>query len=292
MNFLSTFRNAVNYLKKFGVQNAEKEAAMIISHFSKKDIAELFRDNPTFNYDLISKIETALKRRSKREPLQYIIGYVDFYNLKIKVGRGVLIPRPETENLVYEAVQILKITSKSNINTKSSDCEIVDLCTGSGCIAIAIGKEFPHLQICAIDNSKKAINYAKKNARINNVHNITFIKGNLFAPIKKYKKNVKFFMIISNPPYIKNSDIENLMPEIKLWEPLTALNGGEDGLKYYRLIIPQSREFLKKGGYLIMEIGESQTKSIINLLKDHGYKDYEVKKDFYGKERIIISRYT
>lgn len=288
MDFINIYRKAVHYLKKSGIENPEKESAIIISNCLKKEIIDLLKDNPTLNNNSISCINASLKRRSKREPLQYIIGFTEFYGITIKTGKGVLIPRPETEILVNEAIKILKnlILKNNNIEVK-----IIDLCTGSGCIAISLGKYFPESQIFAIDNSSIAIKYAKENSEINNVSNITFIKGNLFSPLTKYKNKLKFDMIISNPPYIKTSEIKDLMPEVRLWEPIEALNGGEDGLKYYRLIIPEAREYLKKGGYLLMEIGEYQAISIKKLLEKYDYLDIKIKKDFSNKDRIIISKY-
>ncbi|MEW6419949.1 MAG: peptide chain release factor N(5)-glutamine methyltransferase [Nitrospirota bacterium] len=307
MNALNKLRKAKEFLEKSGVEDAAKNAELIISHCLGIDRASLYRDNPIITEDLISKIDEFLKRREKREPLQYVIGYTKFYGLKIKVGPGVLIPRPETELLVEEAIKAVR-RHESTVSppthpspsrgegkgggensskiTGHRSLSILDLCTGSGCLALALAKEFPEAKVYGTDTSEVAISYAKENVELNNINNVTFLKGNLFEPLK----NLVFDLIVSNPPYIRKDDIKNLQLEIKNWEPVEALDGGEDGLDYYRMIIPGARGYLKESGYLILELGVGQSDAVRKMAEDKGFKNISLVKDYAGIERIFITK--
>ncbi|MEW6214600.1 MAG: peptide chain release factor N(5)-glutamine methyltransferase [Nitrospirota bacterium] len=301
MNSLDKIRETTEFLKRFNIDDACREAELIMSHCLGIDRATLYRDNPRIQGGELAEIDGFVKRRSKREPLQYILGYTEFYGLKIKVGPGVLIPRPETELLVEEAIKIVS-SQRSAISPPthpSPSLNILDLCTGSGCLALALAKEFPDAQVYGTDISKVAIGFAKKNARINGINNVTFLIGNLFAPIKKNLKsrpetssgsNLKFDLIVSNPPYIKKNDIKSLQPEIKDWEPVEALNGGEDGLDYYRVIIPGAKSYLKGRGYLILELGAGHADAVRKIAEDVGFLDISIKRDYAGIERILIAK--
>jgi release factor glutamine methyltransferase len=279
MTALDKLRKAKEFLERSGIDDAGREAELIISHCFGMDRATLYRDNPRIPEDLISKIDESLKRRAKREPLQYILGYTEFYGLKINLGSGVLIPRPETELLVEEAKKII-----SNFEFRISNFKFLDLCTGSGCMALALAREFPEAQIYGTDTSEVAIRYAKENAELNQIKNVTFKKGSLFEPVKDFK----FDLIVSNPPYIRRNDIESLQPEIKDWEPVEALDGGENGLDYYRAIIPEVRNYLNEGGCLLLELGVSQSDEVKKMSEDAGFINISLVKDYAGIERIII----
>jgi release factor glutamine methyltransferase len=288
MRALDKLREAAELLKGSGIDGASREAEIIIVHCLGIDKTALFRDNPLVREDELTKINGSIKRRSRSEPLQYILGYVEFYGLKIKVGQGVLIPRPETELLIEEAIKTvnsykLKVKSKG----KDSSLNILDLCTGSGCLALALAKESPDAQVYGTDTSEIAIRYANENARINGIENVTFIKGNLFEPIKEL---LTFDLIVSNPPYIRRDDIKTLQPEIRDWEPIDALDGGEDGLDYYRTIIPEAEKFLKKRGFLILELGFNQAERVRKMAEDAGFRDISLMKDYAGIERILIAK--
>jgi len=287
MKALDKLREATEFLNRYGIEDANREAEIIISHCLGTDRTVLYRDNPKIREEEIERIDEFLKRRSKREPLQYILGYVDFYGLKIKVGKGVLIPRPETELLAKEAIKAVKREALSVMR-------ILDLCTGSGCLALALAREFPDAKVYGTDTSENAIRYAKENAELNCINNVTFLLGNLFNPIEKlvthHSSPVNFDLIISNPPYIRRNDIKNLQLEIKDWEPVEALNGGEDGLDYYRAIIPEAEGYLKKGGYLILEIGTDQSKGVRRIAEEAGFLNISMIKDYAGIERIFVAR--
>jgi release factor glutamine methyltransferase len=308
MKALDKLKEATRFLEESGIEDADREAETIIVHCLETDRTALLRDNPLITKNVIGKIDESLKRRSKREPLQYIVGYVDFLGMKIKVGKGVLIPRPETELLVEEAIKTVKREalgvmckpktaeqiSNSSLITHHSPLFILDLCTGSGCLALALAKEFPDAKVYGTDISEVAIEYAEKNAEINGVKNVTFLKGSLFEPLGElftiYHSLLTFDLIISNPPYIKKGDIKTLQPEIQDWEPVEALDGGEDGLHYYRLIIPGSRNYLKDGGCIILELGISEADEVREVAEHAGFKDFSFRKDYAGIERIIIAK--
>ncbi len=283
MNALSKLGNAREFLKKSGIEDAIREAEMIISRLLGIDRVTLYRDNPQIPEKCISKIDELLRRRAKREPLQYILGYTEFCGLKIKVGKGVLIPRPETELLVEKAIKII-----SNFESQITNSNLLDLCTGSGCIALALAREFPDAQVYGTDISEIAIRYAKENAKLNKIKNVAFIKGSLFKPVKKSLNT--FDLIVSNPPYIKKNDIKNLQIEIKDWEPVKALDGGEDGLDYYRAIIPEAKNYLKECGCLMFELGVSQANGIRKMAEDAGFMDISITKDYAGIERILVAK--
>jgi release factor glutamine methyltransferase len=287
MKALDKLKEATELLEQYGIEDANREAEIIITYCLGIDRTVLYRDNPEISKEALERIDELLRRRAKREPLQYILGYVDFYGLKIKVGKGVLIPRPETEILAEIAIETVKREALSVMR-------ILDLCTGSGCLAITLAKEFPAAKVYGTDISNVAIQYAEENARANRIANVTFLEGSLFEPIKRLPAVdcplFAFDLIVSNPPYIKRDDIKNLQLEIKDWEPVEALDGGEDGFDYYRNIIPEVKGYLKRGGYLILEIGAGQSEEVIKIAKDAGFRNISLIKDYAGIERIFVAK--
>jgi release factor glutamine methyltransferase len=230
----------------------------------------------TINIKQYREIMRACERRAKGEPLSSIFGFVDFYGLKLDVNKKVLSPRMETEILVEEALKkIGKISSPT----------VLDLCTGSGAIAIAVAKN-SNAKVSAIDISKQALSLAENNAKKNNVK-VEFIQSDLFNGLKKSKK---YDIIISNPPYISSSEIEKLDIEVKKYDPRLALDGGEDGLDFYRKIISSARERLNKGGYIFFELGNDQRKQVEDMLKVAGFDDINIVEDYNKIERIIYGR--
>ncbi|MCS7163855.1 MAG: peptide chain release factor N(5)-glutamine methyltransferase [Thermodesulfovibrio sp.] len=254
-----------------------KEALEIVCHVLKVDKINLYIKNPEITPKQAEAIKSLVQRRLKREPLQYILGECSFYNIKVKVGPGVLIPRPETELLVE------KVIEKKSLIASVGD-RVVDLCTGSGAIALAIGKNLPKLQIYGVDISKKAINYAIENKRLNNIENVMFIVGDLFSP---FREKV-FACITANPPYVKKDEISNLQPEIRDYEPWEALNGGEDGLDFYRKIIKNARKYLLNEGLIFLEIGYGQFKEVQDIALMEDFKVLDMIKDVAGIERVMI----
>lgn len=208
-------------------------------------------------------------------PIQYITNKQEFMKLDFYVDENVLIPQPDTEILVEKAIEETK---------KIENVEILDMCTGSGCIGISIAKNIENAKVTLVDISKNAIEIAKKNALRNKVESqLTFIQSNMFEKVEK-----KFDIIVSNPPYIKTDVIPKLDKQVQN-EPHIALDGGKDGLKFYKIIIEKAKKYLKENGKLILEIGYDQKEEVENLIKQSGqYKKIEVIKDLSQNDRVII----
>ena len=247
------------------VEEAEAEWIVSITLNIKRD--EVYTDNlVTPKY--VEQINDIVSQRITGRPLWYCIGDTEFYGYTIKTDERALIPRPETELLVEQALKYC------NKNTK-----VLDLCTGSGAIAIAVNKESGAL-VTATDISEKALCLAKENAELNNAK-VTFCQGDMFSAIGQEK----FDLIISNPPYIKSEDINALQKEIKEFEPITALDGGADGLNFYREIANNVKNCLTENGVLLLEIGYNQAQEVKNLLTD--FNSVEIIKDYDNNDRII-----
>jgi len=224
-------------------------------------------------------IVEAFMRRMKGEPLQYVLGKAEFLGLELKVSRDVLIPRPETEILVEVALRYAKEFMPDSLR-------ILDLCTGSGCVGLALAKSIPNAVLDAVDICESALKVARDNALANKL-NVNFIKSDLFSNLKKSRK---YNIIVTNPPYVLSSEIKKLAREIR-FEPRKALDGGPDGLKFYRKILRDCYPYMKTGGYLIMELGFRQKDEVINILKD--IKEFELiefLRDYNNIERIMVLR--
>ena len=211
-------------------------------------------------------------------PIEHITHQKEFMKLSFYVNENVLIPRQDTEVLVEEVISIAK-----RINAK----KILDLCTGSGSIAVSLAKYIENSQITAVDISKEALMVAKKNAKNNNVENqITFVKSDLFNKLGKEKYDI----IVSNPPYIKKDVIKKLSKDVQN-EPIIALDGGKDGLVFYKKIVNEAIDYLKLGGYLCLEIGYDQKKDVMDLIKENlQYINTYSKKDLYDNDRIVVTK--
>lgn len=235
-------------------------------------------DNETLTKNQEDKFFEGISKLSKGVPIEHITHNKEFMKLNFFVDENVLIPRQDTEVLVEEVIKIAQ---------KIKARKILDLCTGSGAIAISLAKYLPNTEITALDISYKALEVAKLNAKTNKVENqITFIESNLFENLPKEKYDI----IVSNPPYIKQDIIKELDKEVQK-EPHIALDGGKDGLDFYRKIIYSGYEYLKYGGYLCLEIGYDQKEEVMNLLDDNGqYINKICIKDLYNNDRVIIAK--
>ena len=228
-----------------------------------------------FDSDEVSKFKSKIEKRCTRLPLQYITGSQEFMGLDFFVNENVLIPRQDTETLVLEV-----------LNRINKDSDILDMCTGSGCIILSICKLSKYnIRATGVDISNKALEVAKKNADNLGIE-INYIESNLFDKI-----DGKYDIIVSNPPYIRTEEIEKLMPEVKEFEPLGALDGQEDGLFFYREIIEKSDEYLKAGGYLFFEIGYDQGLDVYKMMENKGFSELNIVKDLAGLDRVIWGRY-
>jgi release factor glutamine methyltransferase len=285
---ITALKDSIKRFKKAGVPQAETEAEVIFKEILGLDTVRVFRENPTLTARQIQRLKKTLLRREKREPLQYIIGHVEFLGHKILVGPGVLIPRPETELVTLHAIKRLSHLGVGPVpRTGRFPLKILELCTGSGAIAIALAKEFPRASITAVDISAKALAYAKKNKTLNKIKNISLLKGNLFEPLKRKG----FDLIIANPPYIKDSHIPTLEPEVRDWEPREALAGGPEGLDIIEKIISEAPRHLVPGGLLVLEVAGGTSQQALNkMAKKAGLSPELVQRDYAGLTRIFTAR--
>lgn len=221
-------------------------------------------------------------------PLQYIINNQEFMKLNFFVNENVLIPQPDTEILVEEVLKIVRENTENKEDKEERQNKILDMCSGSGCIGISLANYLEDVKVTMSDISKDAIEIAKKNAKYNNVYEkVEFIQSDLFENIKAKEK---FDIIVSNPPYIETKVIKNLSKQVQN-EPIIALDGGEDGLIFYRKLINEAPKFLNKDGYLCMEIGYDQKEKVINIVKEKNiFSKIEVIKDLSGNDRVVILR--
>ncbi len=265
-----------------GTEEAGIEAQWIVSEVLGVKRFELFL-NPLRSLDDAEqkKLDEILKRRKAREPLAYITGFTDFRGSIIKVTKAVLIPRPETELLVDEALSIL--------NNGEGPKTVLEPCTGSGCISVAIAREFADVSITAIDISPEALNVARGNASRNKVaEKIRFLQGDLLRPLKK---DQSYDLIVANPPYIPDPDMKGLAPEISLYEPAIALLGGPHGLDYIKRLIRGAADMLKPGGDILLEVGMGQAQETKSLAEGTGlYEKIQIKKDLSGVERMFSAQ--
>ena len=228
----------------------------------------------------LAAYENGIERRSKREPLQHILGTQEFMGLEFAVSRHVLIPRQDTEILVE------KVLSEQ----KEKEISVLDMCTGSGCIGISLAVLGGYRQVDAADISEEALAVARANAAgIPGAGNVCFRQSDLFSEFSP--ETDRYDVIVSNPPYIPSGVIEGLEPEVRDFEPRKALDGAEDGLFFYRRLAEECGRFLKENGSVYFEIGYDQGEAVGSLLRSHGFKDTEVIKDLAGKDRVVCGRW-
>ncbi|MBM5782054.1 MAG: peptide chain release factor N(5)-glutamine methyltransferase [Pelagibacterales bacterium] len=293
-------------LENSGVSNSKLDSLILLSHtlsFSKEQV--IF--NPDFNltFEQEQTFLELIKRRCKREPVSHLIGRREFYGHNFIVDCNVLDPRPDSETLIE---LVLK-----NFPDKKQNIQFLEIGCGSGCLMITLLKELENAKATAIDISEKALEIAQKNAELNDVKDrIQFLQSDLFSVFKtpdilrcaqndrkrscysehseEYQETsfiAKFDLIISNPPYIPSQDIEELEPEVKIFEPRIALDGGNDGLDFYRKIAEEAKNFLEEKGKVILEIGINQEEDIIKIFTSQNFKFIDAKKDLAGVIRVL-----
>lgn len=283
-----------SYLKRRGIPEPRIDAEVLLAHVLKIERLEIYLnfDSRVTEKDL-SAYKKLIERKVRREPVAFIVGYKEFMGLKFFLNKDVLIPRPETEILVEKVIEKVRNIGKSRNYgyRRDNSLTIVDLCTGSGNIAISLARNIASCKIYATDISKGAIQVARKNAKFHNVEGrVEFLLGDLFSPLEKLNSNLAVDFVVSNPPYVKSRDLVLLSPEIKK-EPLSALEGGNEGLNFYQRIIPEALKYLVGSGYLIMEIGDYQGKAVMNLIKkEKQFYPPQLVKDYAGLDRVIVAQ--
>ncbi len=255
-------------------------AEMLLAHVLGMQRIELYtgfsRVVPPAQLDTLRAL---VKRAGEHEPVAYLVGKTEFYSIEFDVGSGCLIPRPETELLVQQAVELLR--------SRDGTHSVLDLCTGSGCIAVAIAKNHVSSHLVATDLCEEAIAMADRNIRKHDqAERIELVQGDLFDPVESRR----FDLIVSNPPYVTTVDYTQLDPNVRDYEPRLALDGGPDGLDVYRRILARGPQHLKDNGILMLEIGYDQGSAIKSLFEQVPvFKEVDIHKDLQGHDRVIVA---
>jgi release factor glutamine methyltransferase len=282
LTVLESIKLSTEYLQKKGIESPRINAELLLAEILRCRRLDLYLkfDQP-LKEEEINRYREFIARRGKFEPLQYITGSVEFYGLEFKVNSSVLIPRPETEILVETIIDSA---------VKEQNIDILDIGTGSGNIAVSIAKNLPNSKIYAIDNSLKALQTAKENAILNSVDDrIEFINDSILNGTIYSAK--KYDIVASNPPYVSVEEFQNLRPELKVYEPRSALTDEGDGYLFFRLISSKTKNILKEKGRLFFEVGKDQHKQVENILLENDFHNIKVKKDYLNIERVVYGEY-
>ena len=275
MEYRKLYEWGLSKLQNVGIEEAALDARLLLEYVCKTDRNTLLvhGDRPVAEEEQ-SLYEEYIGKRESHVPLQYIIGEQEFMGLSFQVNENVLIPRQDTEILTEEVLREL-----------SDGMDVLDMCTGSGCILLSLLNYSNDCHGVGADISEKALEVAEENNR-RLKKDAVFVQSNLFEKVEG-----KFDIIVSNPPYIPSDVIPTLMEEVKTYEPMSALDGKEDGLYFYREIVKQAGEYLNRGGKLFFEIGCEQAEDVSKLLVDAGYKEVQVVKDLAGLDRVVWGSY-
>jgi len=275
---LEVIKLSTEYLQKKGVESPRANAEILLAEILKCKRLELYLafDKPLAENE-VQVYREAIRKRGLRIPLQYIVGNIEFYGLKLIVNENVLIPRPETELLVEKII---------NDSDKSNNLKILDIGVGSGNISLSISKNLPNSKVVAIDISKTALDVANQNAEINSLQDR--IEFRLFDIMNDNLNSLgKFDLIVSNPPYVSENDYESLEPELKNHEPKIALTDNSNGISFYKHIVEASDQLLKKPGKIYFELGIDQSAQVQEYFKQNNFTNIKITKDYSGIERII-----
>jgi release factor glutamine methyltransferase len=300
---LEGIQRSTEFLTRKGVNSPRLHAELLLAHVLNLERMRLYLNfERLLSTDEANTFKSLVIRRGEREPLQQITGSTNFCGFEIAVNRAVLVPRPETELLAEKAVESLKSTllrqkqfGGQEVQSQKAEADIsehalnaLDLGTGSGCLAIALAKNCDLARVVATDVSPEALECAKANALKNSVADrIEFRLGNSFQTLKAAER---FDLIVSNPPYIPTSEIESLQSEVKDWEPRLALDGGPDGLDWYRRIASEAEAFLAPGGKVILEFGDGQSEAIRNVFENEKWIVEAIIEDYTRRPRIMAAR--
>lgn len=268
------------HLKKHGSDSPRLDAEILLAHARGCRRIQLYTD---YDVELPEPIRTRMRglvqRRAQREPVAYLVGFKEFFSLRFEVTPDVLIPRPDTETLIVDLLEQAKTLQKPRV---------LDLGTGSGCIAVTVAVHRPEALVTAVDVSSAALDVARKNAARHEVsERIRFVKGDLFGALEAGEP---FDIIASNPPYIRNEEIEALQDDVRVHEPRLALDGGADGLDVIRRIVAEAPAHLAAGGGLLIEISPEQASTVAALFEQHRFTNIAVLKDLAGQARVVRGR--
>ena len=270
-------KHATLRLAESGVETPVLDAQLLLAHVLGCSRLDLIAHPDRVLAELkVDAFNAMLDRRSAREPLAYIVGHKEFFGLEIDVAPGVLVPRPETELLVEESIK--RFSGQSPM--------IADVGTGSGAVAVALAVSIPSAAVHATDTSPAALEVARANVEKHDLtERVKLVQGDLAEPLA----GMLFDAIVSNPPYIPSGEIESLQPEVRLYEPLEALDGGPDGLDVYRRLVPAARPLLREGGFVAVEAGIREAGAITEMARSAGYRKVQVARDLAGIERVVVA---
>lgn len=276
MKYKELYAYGSDRLKKAGIAEAALDARLLLEHVCHTDRNDLLvHGDKEIAEEQQENYVNCIRRRTAHEPLQYITGEQEFMGLTFEVNPQVLIPRQDTETLVEETMRILH-----------DGMNILDMCTGSGCILLSLMKYSNNCSGIGADISEEALKVARRNAERLQIEDVCFMQSNLFDKIEE-----RFDIIISNPPYIKSGVIPELMEEVRDYEPIGALDGALDGLFFYDAIIKEAPQYLNRGGYLLFEIGCDQAEEVSVRMENAGFKAVSVVKDLAGLDRVVYGYY-
>jgi len=280
---LEVIQRSTEFLKNKGVDSPRLQTELLLAHLLNMPRMKLYLNfERKLSETELDNFRELIKRRGQREPLQHIVGSTCFCGLELAVDRQVLIPRPETELLAEQGWTFL-----NSLKTQHSPLSTLDLGTGSGCLAIALAVHCPMARVFAIDISAEALNLARQNAARHNVRDrIDFLQSDAFAALESPKP---FDLIISNPPYIPTADIQSLQIEVRDHDPRQALDGGPDGLAFYRRIATEAAPFLQPGGKIMLEFGDGQAAAIRKIFEYEKWIVEAIIEDYTQRPRILIA---
>ena len=274
----------IEHLKKHGSESPRLDAEILLAHARGCQRIQLYTNYETpLEPEERQVMRELVKRRATLEPVAYLVGFREFFGLNFEVGPGVLIPRPDTETLVVTLLEAAKEMEQP------ATLRVLDVCTGSGCIAVSVAANCPRADVTAVEIDEAVVEVATKNADANDVSDrVTVLHGDLFEPLGL---DDQFEIIASNPPYITDSEMEELQPDVRLHEPDLALRGGADGLDFVRKLIDGAPRRLVSGGVLLLEIGCDQAEAVQKLFADAGvFEPAEIVKDLGGRSRVVWAK--
>lgn len=282
ITYSNLYLEARRKLRDAGTEAFTLEARYLLAAAAGKSIEEFMRDLNLYTSDEVAqRTEEMMARRIEGEPLAYITGETDFYGLTIKVTRDVLIPRVDTEVLAETAIYSLR--------GKKMDARVLDLCAGSGCVGCAIAKELPATRVTLVDNSKAALDVAKQNIYLNKLNpRVSCVDLDALLPPPMMLGS--FDLLVCNPPYIPTADLETLDASVRKYEPIQALDGGEDGYKFYEAILKNWKNTIRTDGIMMFEVGIGQAETVCTMMEEAGLRKVSVIKDTQGIDRVCFGK--
>ncbi len=273
----------IGYLKEHGSESPRLEAEVLLAHACGWPRIQLYTHfEDVLSPDVRGRMRELVKRRAAHEPVAYLVGYREFFSLRFEVGPGVFIPRPETETLVLESLELLKSAPGGDAP------RVLDLCTGSGAVGVSIAVNSPQVRVTCVDLHEAPVAAASRNAAKQGVaERVEVLQGDLFGPLPA---DAKFLVIASNPPYVTTAEIEQLADDVKRYEPHAALDGGPDGLDVLRRIVADAAGHLVPGGWILFELSPDQADAAQQVLRDAGLVEVSAVRDLSGAARVVKGR--